>query len=198
MAFWANFKRKMKNFFTVPPEESENKPLMIESEEATNFSNLKTTTPPAPVEEVKPIEVKPESETEKKYVKEVVAKSKPIDEVNEDMMTSEQEVESEKDKLTKQRAILIKPRYSKEAKIIAQRLMENNIVILNLEEVSPTDFERIRDFVSGTLFSLKGDYRKVSKNVAVLLPSQKVDEDYLVLVLKKVHQLIEKNRNQQQ
>ncbi len=198
MAFWANFKRKMKNFFTVPEETNENgnKPLMIEGEEVTKVSDLKVTTP---VEEVKPMEAKqPVNESEKTYVKEVVAKSKPIDEVNEDMMTSEQEVESEKDKLTKQRAILIKPRYSKEAKIIAQRLMENNIVILNLEEVSPTDFERIRDFVSGTLFSLKGDYRKVSKNVAVLLPSQKVDEDYLVLVLKKVHQLIEKNRNQQQ
>ncbi len=105
------------------------------------------------------------------------------DEIEE--MTQEQEINKEESKETRQRAILIKPKESREAKIIAKRLMENNIVVLNLKSVSEIDFERIRDFVSGTLFSLDGDYRKISASIAVLLPSKKVDEEYLKLVLDK-------------
>jgi len=189
MAFWASFKLKVRNFFSSNPENEKNKTLLIEGEEVNEFSDLRST---VPTEEFNPMQESLHEEQSK------TSEAEEVEEENSDdeMLTSEQEIEKETDKYTKQRAILIKPRYSREAKIIAQRLMENNIVILNLEEVTKVDFERIRDFVSGTLFSLKGDYRKVSKNIAVLLPSQKVDEDYLALVVKKVHQLIEKNRKQ--
>ncbi len=119
---------------------------------------------------------------EAKRVRESIERE-DTDEIEE--MTQEQEINKEESKETRQRAILIKPKESKEAKIIAKRLMENNIVVLNLKSVSEIDFERIRDFVSGTLFSLDGDYRKISSSIAVLLPSKKVDEEYLELVLDK-------------
>ncbi len=129
-----------------------------------------------------PVEDEDEKLAEAKRVRESIERE-DTDELEE--MTQEQEINKEESKDTRQRAILIKPRQSKEAKIIAKRLMDNNIVVLNLKSVSEIDFERIKDFVSGTLFSLDGDYRKISSSIAVLLPSKKVDEEYLKLVLDK-------------
>ncbi len=103
--------------------------------------------------------------------------------------TQEREIAAEKDEKTHQRAILIRPTTAKEAKIIAKRLMQNNIVVLNLEKVSVVDFERIKDFVSGTLFSLDGTYRAINATTSVLLPSKSVDEEYIQLVLKKAKEM---------
>ncbi len=103
--------------------------------------------------------------------------------------TQEREIAAEKDEKTHQRAILIRPTTAKEAKIIAKRLMQNNIVVLNLEKVSVVDFERIKDFVSGTLFSLDGNYRAINATTSVLLPSKTVDEEYIQLVLKKAKEM---------
>ncbi len=103
--------------------------------------------------------------------------------------TQEREIAAEKNEKTHQRAILIRPTTAKEAKIIAKRLMQNNIVVLNLEKVSIVDFERIKDFVSGTLFSLDGNYRAINATTSVLLPSKTVDEEYIQLVLKKAKEM---------
>ncbi len=163
---------------------TDEKAIELKEEVKVEEPTVETKEPTVELEKTsqEPIEDEDEKLAEAKRVRESIERE-DTDELEE--MTQEQEINKEESKDTRQRAILIKPRQSKEAKIIAKRLMDNNIVVLNLKSVSEIDFERIKDFVSGTLFSLDGDYRKISSSIAVLLPSKKVDEEYLKLVLDK-------------
>lgn len=72
--------------------------------------------------------------------------------------------------------ILIEPRAFSEATQIADHLKKRNSVVVNLRRVTPDQAKRIIDFLSGTLYAIKGDLQKLGGGVFLCTPNNvKVD-----------------------
>ena len=66
---------------------------------------------------------------------------------------------------------MIRPRSMEDTKEIANTLMENSTVILNLEGIDMELAQRIIDFTSGACFSLGGSLQQISSYIFVLAPA---------------------------
>lgn len=66
---------------------------------------------------------------------------------------------------------VIRPRSMEDTKEIANTLMENSTVILNLEGIDMELAQRIIDFTSGACFSLGGSLQQISSYIFVLAPA---------------------------
>lgn len=72
--------------------------------------------------------------------------------------------------------ILIEPRAFSEASQIADYLKKRNSVVVNLRRVTPEQAKRIIDFLSGTLYAIKGDLQKLGGGIFLCTPNNvKVD-----------------------
>lgn len=72
--------------------------------------------------------------------------------------------------------VLIEPRAFSEANQIADHLKNRNSVVVNLRRVTPDQAKRIIDFLSGTLYAIKGDLQKLGGGVFLCTPNNvKVD-----------------------
>lgn len=72
--------------------------------------------------------------------------------------------------------ILIEPRAFSEASQIADHLKKRNSVVVNLRRVTPDQAKRIIDFLSGTLYAIRGDLQKLGGGVFLCTPNNvKVD-----------------------
>lgn len=72
--------------------------------------------------------------------------------------------------------ILVEPRAFSEANQIADHLKKRNTVVVNLRRVTPDQAKRIIDFLSGTLYAIKGDLQKLGGGVFLCTPNNvKVD-----------------------
>lgn len=72
--------------------------------------------------------------------------------------------------------ILVEPRAFSEANQIADELKKRNTVVVNLRRVTPDQAKRIIDFLSGTLYAIKGDLQKLGGGVFLCTPNNvKVD-----------------------
>ena len=72
--------------------------------------------------------------------------------------------------------ILVEPRAFSEANQIADHLKRRNTVVVNLRRVTPDQAKRIIDFLSGTLYAIRGDLQKLGGGVFLCTPNNvKVD-----------------------
>lgn len=72
--------------------------------------------------------------------------------------------------------VLLEPRAFSEANQIADHLKQRNTVVVNLRRVTPDQAKRIIDFLSGTLYAIKGDLQKLGGGVFLCTPNNvKVD-----------------------
>ena len=72
--------------------------------------------------------------------------------------------------------ILVEPRAFSEANQIADHLKKRNTVVVNLRRVTPDQAKRIIDFLSGTLYAIRGDLQKLGGGVFLCTPNNvKVD-----------------------
>lgn len=99
----------------------------------------------------------------------------PVSETPEDVF-----YEKEKDEATDEsgmsKMILIEPRAFSESNQIADHLKKRNSVVVNLRRVTPDQAKRIIDFLSGTLYAIKGDLQKLGGGVFLCTPNNvKVD-----------------------
>lgn len=67
--------------------------------------------------------------------------------------------------------ILVEPRAFSEASQIADHLKRRNTVVVNLRRVTPDQAKRIIDFLSGTLYAIKGDLQKLGGGVFLCTPN---------------------------
>lgn len=71
----------------------------------------------------------------------------------------------------KSKMILVEPRAFSEANQIADHLKKRNTVVVNLKRVTPDQAKRIIDFLSGTLYAIKGDLQKLGGGVFLCTPN---------------------------
>lgn len=101
----------------------------------------------------------PQMEDEQDYVEDVEA---------------EEEYISDGASHTKPKFVLKKPIDRTELAEIAQDLMQDKVVILNLDNINKMEIRRYLDFLQGTIFALRGEIKKLSDDTYMFIPG-KVD-----------------------
>lgn len=72
--------------------------------------------------------------------------------------------------------ILLEPRAYSEAQQIADHLKKRNTVVVNLKRVTSDQAKRIMDFLSGTIYAIKGSIQKIGNGIFLCTPNNvKVD-----------------------
>lgn len=61
--------------------------------------------------------------------------------------------------------------YDNDGPVVIDEILKNRVVVLNLEMVDNDLRMRLFDFVSGAVFALKGNMRKVTKGIFVITPN---------------------------
>ncbi|RYM07251.1 DUF552 domain-containing protein [Sporolactobacillus sp. THM7-7] len=69
-----------------------------------------------------------------------------------------------------EKVVLVEPKAFEQVEDIVGHLKARRTVICNLQSVSRSDGRRILDFMSGTIFALDGQIRKIGKNTFLFAP----------------------------
>lgn len=67
--------------------------------------------------------------------------------------------------------ILLEPRAYSEAQQIADHLKKRNTVVVNLKRVTSDQAKRIMDFLSGTIYAIKGNIQKIGSGIFLCTPN---------------------------
>ena len=65
---------------------------------------------------------------------------------------------------------IIKPTTFEDSQTICNMLLSGRPVVVNLEGFDPDDAQRIMDFISGCIYSIKGQYHQISKYIFIFTP----------------------------
>ncbi|MCH5202879.1 MAG: cell division protein SepF [Oscillospiraceae bacterium] len=72
---------------------------------------------------------------------------------------------------TKIQVVLFKPeRFGDETRVIADELLKNRTVVLNLEDTNKDMSRRIIDFLSGVAYAKQGKIKKIAKSTFIIMP----------------------------
>ena len=71
----------------------------------------------------------------------------------------------------KNKTILVEPRAFSEAQQIADYLKEQNQVVVNFKRVTSDVSKRIMDFLSGTIYAIKGNIQKIGSGIFLCTPN---------------------------
>lgn len=66
---------------------------------------------------------------------------------------------------------VVKPVKYEEVTQIADYLLQRNTVVLNLEDTNKDTIKRIIDFLSGVVFAIRGDIKRVANSTYIVTPS---------------------------
>ena len=73
---------------------------------------------------------------------------------------------------TKLQVVLFKPdRFSDETRAIADELMKQHTIVLNLENANKDNSRRIIDFLSGAAYASRGKIKRVATSTFIIIPS---------------------------
>ena len=67
--------------------------------------------------------------------------------------------------------ILLEPRAYSESQQIADYLKNGSSVVVNLKRVTATQAKRIMDFLSGTIYAIKGNIQKIGSGIFLCTPN---------------------------
>jgi len=68
------------------------------------------------------------------------------------------------------RMMLLQPQSFEDTQMVIDNLREGKSVIVNLENMNQDAAQRVLDFISGAIYALDGDMRKVSKGIFLCAP----------------------------
>ena len=71
---------------------------------------------------------------------------------------------------------MIEPTSFDDSQRVADCLHNNQPVIVNFEHTDPIVAKRMTDFISGTIYALKGNMKKIGRNILICAPKN-VDID---------------------
>ena len=66
--------------------------------------------------------------------------------------------------------MVLQPRSFEDTQMVIDQLVMGKAVVLNLETLKQEAAQRVLDFVSGAIYAVSGNIRKVSKGVFILVP----------------------------
>src|SRR5699024_1278305 len=84
-----------------------------------------------------------------------------LDNVNNSNKQNKNVVNLTKIESTVSKVILYEPKYYNEVQEIADKLLNKRSVVINLQRVDRHQAKRIVDFLSGTVYAVKGDIQKL-------------------------------------
>ena len=67
--------------------------------------------------------------------------------------------------------ILLEPRAYSEAQQIADHLKKRTTVVVNLKRVTADQAKRIMDFLSGTIYAIRGNIQKIGNGIFLCTPN---------------------------
>ena len=67
--------------------------------------------------------------------------------------------------------ILLEPRAFSETQQIADHLKKRNTVVVNLKRVTSDQAKRIMDFLSGTIYAIRGNIQKIGSGIFLCTPN---------------------------
>jgi cell division inhibitor SepF len=68
------------------------------------------------------------------------------------------------------KVVLIQPRDFAEAQVVADHLKSKRAVVINLQQMQIDQAKRFVDFLSGTVYAITGDIKKVGTNTFICTP----------------------------
>ncbi len=69
------------------------------------------------------------------------------------------------------RMMLLQPQSFEDTQMVIDNLRDGKSVIVNLENMNQATAQRVLDFISGAIYALDGDMRKVSKGIFLCAPN---------------------------
>lgn len=89
---------------------------------------------------------------------------------------------------SKSEIVLYEPRVYSDAKEVAENLIKNKAVVINFGRMEDSSARRIVDFITGTVYALKGKIQRIGDKIFLATPS-KFETDG------KISELIDKKDN---
>ena len=100
-------------------------------------------------------------EEEEEEVRRVVPQEKPAQAQRSSVSMSSSALEMK----------VVKPVKYEEVTQIAEYLLQRHTVVLNLEDTNNDTIKRIIDFLSGVVFAIRGDIKRVANSTYIVTPS---------------------------
>ena len=88
----------------------------------------------------------------------------------------------------KSNIVLYEPRVYSDAKDVAQNLLNNKAVIINFSRMEDASSRRIVDFITGTVYALKGEIQRIGDKIFLATPPKFVTDG-------KISDLVDKKDN---
>ncbi|GIO21889.1 cell division protein SepF [Oceanobacillus sp. J11TS1] len=112
-----------------------------------------------------------DDEYEYEYVEEEADKEEKYPpQVQEKAVASKNVVNLSSIQTTNSKVVLAEPRNYNEAQDIADNIVNRRAVIINLQRVDRQQAKRIVDFLSGTVYAVKGDIQKLGSEAFLCTP----------------------------
>jgi Uncharacterized protein conserved in bacteria len=73
-------------------------------------------------------------------------------------------------RVTSSKIAIYQPRVYADAKIVAKQLLNNKAVIVNFNNISDEQAKRIVDFLTGAIFALNGEIKRVGDKIFLCTP----------------------------
>lgn len=67
--------------------------------------------------------------------------------------------------------VVFEPRIYSDAKEVGTHLLNNKAVVVNFDRIEPSDATRIVDFLTGTVFAISGEIRRVGEKIFLVTPA---------------------------
>lgn len=75
--------------------------------------------------------------------------------------------------------INVSPTKFADSKIVAKELLKGNALVLNIEKMDKIEAIRFIDFITGVLFTTKGNFKKIANKTYLLAPSKEILDKFL-------------------
>lgn len=69
------------------------------------------------------------------------------------------------------RIVVYEPRIYSDAKEISNHLLNNKAVVVNFDQIKTEDATRIVDFLTGTVFAINGEIRRIGEMIFLVTPA---------------------------
>lgn len=74
-------------------------------------------------------------------------------------------------KISESEVVISEPLSYSESQSIADYILANRSIVINLHKVTPDQAKRIIDFLSGTIYAIDGTIQKIGDDIFLLTPS---------------------------
>lgn len=107
----------------------------------------------------------------KKALTETEVEHEEVEEVFEEKVSEYEQAQNEKVKKVSNAKMMVKePRSFDDSAEIANCLLANKAVVVNIHRLQESSAIRLLDFLAGVIYAIKGEYQRIDRNVFLFTP----------------------------